>query len=143
VRGSAIAADLAQGRWPSEGAAPLLLCLALWLWIAGFDIIYATQDHEFDKARGLHSLVVRLGVRRALAASKATHLAMWLCLAGLGWYGNLGWPYQACMFAIAGLLIYLHAFRRSASLDSLNQDFFLANIAVSVIVLIGIGARFH
>ena len=42
---------------------PILLCLALLLWIAGFDIIYATQDHEFDRKKGLHSLVVRLGVK--------------------------------------------------------------------------------
>jgi len=143
VRGDAIAADLAQGRWPAQGAAPLLLGLALWLWIAGFDIIYATQDHEFDKARGLHSLVVRLGLKGALGVSKLTHLAMWACLAALGWYGNLGVPYLACLAVVAALLLYLHLFRRSASLDSLNQDFFLANIAVSVIVLIGIGARFH
>jgi 4-hydroxybenzoate polyprenyltransferase len=143
VRGDSILSALAERRWPADGAAPLLLCLSLRLWIAGFDIIYATQDHEFDKARGLHSLVVRLGVASALTVSKATHLAMWLCLAALGWYGQLGLPYWTCLAAVAALLLYLHLFRRSASLDSLNQDFFLANIAVSVIVLIGIGARFH
>jgi len=143
VRGDDIAADLAAGRWPAEGWAPLLLGLALWLWIAGFDIIYATQDHAFDKARGLHSLVVRMGIPRALGVSKGNHALMWLCLAALGWYGRLGWPYQICLLGVGALLVYLHRFRRSASLDSLNQDFFLANIAVSVIVLIGIGFRFH
>jgi 4-hydroxybenzoate polyprenyltransferase len=143
VRGDGIASALAEGRWPAEAWAPLLLCLALWTWIAGFDIIYATQDHEFDKARGLHSLVVRLGLPGALGVSKATHLATWLCLAALGWYGDLGLPFRICLVAVAGLLLYLHLFRRSASLDSLNQDFFLANIAVSVLVLLGIGARFH
>lgn len=143
VRGGAMASELAMGRWPAETAVPLLFCLALWLWIAGFDIIYATQDHAFDKARGLHSMVVRLGVPGALGVSKATHLATWLCLAALGWYGSLGMPYGICLAAVAALLLYLHLFRRSASLDSLNQDFFLANIAVSVFVLIGIGARFH
>ena len=143
VRGNDVAADLAAGRWPADGAAPMLLFLALWLWIAGFDIIYATQDHEFDKGKGLHSLVVRLGVPGALGVSKIAHLAMWLCLAALGWYGSLGLPYQVCLGVVGALLVYLHLFRRSASLDSLNQDFFLANIAVSVMVLIGIGFRFH
>jgi 4-hydroxybenzoate polyprenyltransferase len=143
VRGGSMASELGTGRWPVESAVPLLLCLALWLWIAGFDIIYATQDHAFDKARGLHSMVVRLGVSGALRVSKATHLLTWLCLAALGWYGSLGLPYGICLGAVAALLLYLHLFRRSASLDSLNQDFFLANIAVSVFVLIGIGARFH
>jgi 4-hydroxybenzoate polyprenyltransferase len=143
VRGNSMAADLALWRWPADAAAPLLLCLSLWFWIAGFDIIYATQDHEFDKSRGLHSLVVKLGVPGALGVSKAAHAAMWLCLAVLGWYGSLGLPYQISLALVGALLLYLHLFRRSASLDSLNQDFFLANIAVSVIVLVGIAFRFH
>jgi 4-hydroxybenzoate polyprenyltransferase len=142
VRGTDVAQSLAALQWPAQAAAPLLLCLALMLWIAGFDIIYATQDHEFDRGRGLHSMVVRLGVAKALAVSKAAHLAMWLALAYLGWYGGLGVAYGICVGLVAGLLLYLHLFRRSASLDSLNQDFFLANIAVSCIVLAGIGASF-
>lgn len=121
---------------------PLLLCLALLLWIAGFDIIYATQDHEFDRKTGLNSMVVKLGVPGALSLSKATHLAMWAVLACLGWYGGLGTAFAAAMALVAGLLIYLHLFRRSASLDSLNQDFFLANIAVSFCVMAGIVANF-
>jgi 4-hydroxybenzoate polyprenyltransferase len=142
VRGQAMAYDLARFRWPEGSLVPFLLCVSLLLWIGGFDIIYATQDHEFDKARGLHSLVVRLGVKGALAVSKAAHLAMWFCLAALGWLGGLGPAYAVCLALIAALLLYVHLFRRSASLDSLNQDFFLANIAVSVLVLIGIGIRF-
>lgn len=142
VRGTDMAQSLGALQWPAQAAVPLLLCLALMLWIAGFDIIYATQDHEFDRGRGLHSMVVRLGVGKALAVSKAAHLAMWLALAYLGWYGGLGAAYGVCVGLVAGLLLYLHLFRRSASLDSLNQDFFLANIAVSCIVLAGIGASF-
>jgi 4-hydroxybenzoate polyprenyltransferase len=121
---------------------PIALCLSLLLWIAGFDIIYATQDHEFDRAKGLHSLVVRLGVKGALAVSKLSHLAMWMVLAGLGWYGGLGIPFAVCLGLVAAMLLYLHLFRRSASLDSMNQDFFLANIAVSFCVMLGIGASF-
>jgi 4-hydroxybenzoate polyprenyltransferase len=121
---------------------PIALCLALLLWIAGFDIIYATQDHEFDRGKGLHSLVVKLGVSGALLVSKLSHLAMFAVLAALGWYGGLGKGYAVCLAVVAGLLLYLHLFRRSASLDSLNQDFFLANIAVSLIVMIGIGVSF-
>ncbi len=121
---------------------PILLFLALLLWIAGFDIIYATQDHEFDRQRGLHSMVVKMGVPGALLVSKAAHALMWLILLGLGWLGGLGLAYQASLAVVAALLWYLHVFRRSASLDSLNQDFFLANIAVSICVLAGIGASF-
>jgi 4-hydroxybenzoate polyprenyltransferase len=117
---------------------PLLLCLALLLWIAGFDIIYATQDHDFDRKRGLHSMVVRYGVAGSLRASRFLHLAMWLTLAVLGWLGGLGPAYQASLAVVALLLLYVHLFRRSASLDALNQDFFLANIAVSLCVMAGI-----
>lgn len=119
---------------------PLLLCLALLLWIAGFDIIYATQDHAFDKGRGLHSMVVRYGVDGALKWSKGLHLAMWGVLLALGFQGGLGMPYQISLGAVALLLLYVHLFRKSASLDTLNQDFFLANIAVSLCVMVGIGA---
>jgi 4-hydroxybenzoate polyprenyltransferase len=122
------------------GLEPILLCVALLLWIGGFDIIYATQDHEFDRKRGLHSLVVRFGVNGALAISKLSHLAMWAVLLGLGWYGRLGIPYAISLAVVAAMLLYLHLFRKSASLDSMNQDFFLANIAVSLCVMVGIGA---
>ncbi|MDB5105837.1 MAG: putative 4-hydroxybenzoate polyprenyltransferase [Fibrobacteres bacterium] len=121
---------------------PILLCLALLLWIAGFDIIYATQDHEFDRSKGLHSMVVRLGVKGALWVSKLSHLAMWVVLGGLGWYGGLGVAYWVSLVLVAAMLAYLHLYRRSASLDSMNQDFFLANIAVSFCVMLGIGASF-
>src|SRR5207249_7306658 len=57
---------------------PLVLALAVLCWVAGFDLIYATQDAEFDKAAGLHSGVVRLGVSRALALAQALHVAMWI-----------------------------------------------------------------
>jgi 4-hydroxybenzoate polyprenyltransferase len=119
---------------------PLLLCLALMLWIGGFDIIYATQDYEFDRSRGLNSLVVRFGIKGALSFSKGAHLAMWLVLAALGQLGGLGLAWRLSLAAVAALLLYVHVFRRSASLDSLNQDFFVANIAVSLCVLAGIGA---
>lgn len=120
---------------------PLLLCLALLLWIAGFDIIYATQDHDFDKRRGLHSMVVRFGVAGSLRASRYLHLAMWATLAALGWLGGLGSAFQVSLFVVAALLLYVHLFRKSASLDALNQDFFLANIAVSLCVMAGIAAN--
>ncbi len=121
---------------------PILLCMALLLWIAGFDIIYATQDHEFDRQRGLHSLVVRLGIPEALRISKVLHALMWFCLLVLGWLSDLGLAFQVSLGIVAILLLYVHLFRRSASLDALNQDFFLANIAVSLCVLAGIGASF-
>jgi 4-hydroxybenzoate polyprenyltransferase len=120
----------------------ILLSLALLTWIAGFDVIYATQDYEFDRRRGLHSLAVRFGIARALLAAKGLHAAMWFILLTLGWFGGLSLGYFISLGVIALLLLYLHGFRRGVSLESMNQDFFLANIAVSLCVMAGICMEF-
>ena len=126
-----------QGRFGFEA---ILLCLSLLFWIAGFDIIYATQDQEFDSKAGLNSVVVRFGVKKSLRISIVMHLCMLACLAVMEILFHLGWPFQVALVTTAVLLTYLHLFRRSASLDGLNQDFFAANIAVSCAVFLGITA---
>ncbi len=123
----------------SFGGEAMLLCLALTLWIAGFDIIYATQDKVFDTGSGLYSLAVRFGIRGALRISLALHAGMLMCLLAIEAIYGLGLPFRIALAAVSALLGYLHFFRRSASLDGLNQDFFLANIAVGFAVLFGIG----
>ncbi len=127
----------------SFGPEAVLLCLALLFWISGFDIIYATQDHAFDSRAGLHSLVVRYGVSGALNISRVLHVAMLGCLIALEPLYHLGWPFRIALVIVAALLAYLHFFRRSASLDSLNQDFFKANIAVSLVVFFGIAGSIY
>lgn len=126
-----------QGRFGLEA---ILLCLSLLFWIAGFDIIYATQDEAFDRNAGLNSVAVRFGKQGALRVSRILHLLMLACLFALEFRFGLGWPFRAAVIVTAGLLGYLHFFRRSASLDDLNQDFFQANIAVSLVVCAGITA---
>ena len=127
----------------SFGMEAILLCLSLLFWIAGFDIIYATQDQAFDSKAGLHSLVVRFGVARALRISMLLHIAMLGCLITIEALFHLGMPFRIALGITTGLLAYLHLFRRSNSLDGLNQDFFQANIAVSCVVFLGIaGAVF-
>jgi 4-hydroxybenzoate polyprenyltransferase len=120
------------------GLPSMLLALALGLWIAGFDIIYATQDESFDRQAGLNSLVVRLGRPGALRAAAATHLATFLALLGFSWQTGQAWPFQIGLVLVAMGLVYLHRFRRTASLDALNHDFFLANAGISLIVLTGL-----
>lgn len=122
----------------SFGGEAILLCLSLLFWIAGFDIIYATQDQEFDSKAGLHSLVVRFGISGALRISMFLHIIMLACLIAIEALFHLGLPFRIALVVVAGLLAYLHVFRRSASLDGLNQDFFWANIAVSCVVFLGI-----
>jgi 4-hydroxybenzoate polyprenyltransferase len=108
------------------------------LWIAGFDIIYATQDEAFDRAAGLHSAVVRFGKPGALRLSAGLHAVMIAVLVAIEVLFALGWPYRIAVGVAAALIAYVHFFRRSDSLDALNQDFFLANIAVSVVIFIGL-----
>jgi 4-hydroxybenzoate polyprenyltransferase len=126
-----------QGRFGMEA---ILLCLSLLFWIAGFDIIYATQDEAFDRKTGLNSVAVRFGNAGALRVSRILHVVMLSCLTAVEVRFHLGWPFRTALLITAGLLAYLHFFRRSASLDDLNQDFFQANIAISLVVCAGITA---
>ena len=108
------------------------------LWVAGFDIIYATQDHEFDRAAGLRSLVVRLGVARSLWWAQALHWFMLVVLAGFGWSTQLGTPFYASLVLVAGALVYEH--RSAAQLDvaAINRAFFASNAFVGLVFVLGI-----
>ncbi|MCE9608672.1 MAG: putative 4-hydroxybenzoate polyprenyltransferase [Chthoniobacter sp.] len=117
---------------------PLILALAVLLWVAGFDVIYATQDHEFDRAAGLRSLVVRLGVARSLAWAQALHWIMLGVLGVFGWAARLGAPFFLSLIPVAGALIYEH--RSAARLDvaAVNRAFFASNAFVGVVFVLGI-----
>ena len=119
---------------------PLVLALAVLLWVAGFDVIYATQDHEFDRAAGLRSLVVRLGVARSLRWAQALHWIMLAVLVAFGWSARLGVPFYASLVLVAGALIYEH--RSAARLDvaAINRAFFASNAFVGVVFVLGIFA---
>ncbi len=112
---------------------PLALALAVLLWVAGFDIIYATQDHEFDRAEGLHSLVVKMGVARSLAVAGALHWLMLAALAGFGWLAALGRVYFGSLALIAAALIFEQRSARSLDVRGINRAFFQSNAFVSVV----------
>ncbi len=120
----AIAGNVA---WP-----PVLLALAVMAWVAGFDIIYACQDADFDRSAGLQSIPRRLGVRRALWAAAAFHAAMIAPLIGLGLIYPLGLLYFLGVAAVAGLLLYEHALVRPDDLSRVNQAFFHVNAWISI-----------
>jgi 4-hydroxybenzoate polyprenyltransferase len=117
---------------------PLVLALAVLLWVAGFDIIYATQDHEFDRAEGLRSLVVRLGVNRALAWAQGLHWTMLAVLAAFGWLAHLGIAFYVSLVLVAGAVLFEH--RSAARLDvaGINQAFFTSNAIVGLVFVLGI-----
>jgi 4-hydroxybenzoate polyprenyltransferase len=118
---------------------PIVLGLILMFWMGGFDIIYATQDEEVDRKMGLHSIPAKFGQKKALVIALASHILMLFCAVFLGGYFALPWPWWAAFGCMALAIFYIHGFRKSNDLDALNRDFFVANVAVSLLVLLGLG----
>jgi len=119
---------------------PAALGAILMLWMAGFDIIYASQDIESDKNLGLHSIPVKFGAKNSMFIALLCHMSMLGIAALTGFWWNLGLHWWVALAVIALALLYIHIFRKSNDLDKVNRDFFLANIAVSFLVMLGLGA---
>ncbi len=115
---------------------PLLLGAAVVLWVAGFDIIYACQDVEFDRRTALHSIPQRFGIAGALWISGAMHILTVGALAWLFAFQALGWLSYGGLAAVTALLIYEHALVRPSDLSRLNAAFFTINGWVSILLLI-------
>jgi 4-hydroxybenzoate polyprenyltransferase len=111
---------------------PLLLGLAVCLWTAGFDIIYATQDVEFDRKKGIFSIPAKWGISPGLKISTGLHLLMIGVLFSLLRFTSLGPIYIAGVTVVAGLLIYEHSIVKPDSLSKVNVAFFTVNGFVSL-----------
>lgn len=114
------------------GWAPLALSLAVACWVAGFDILYSTQDVAFDRARGLGSIPARFGVARALIVSRTLHLA---CVGGLAAFGlllHLGVVYGVGVAVIAATLAYEQRIVSADDLSRVDKAFFDLNGYVSL-----------
>ncbi|MEY2583982.1 MAG: 4-hydroxybenzoate polyprenyltransferase [Verrucomicrobiota bacterium] len=120
--------------------APLILGAGVVCWVAGFDLIYATQDIDFDRREGLHSLVVRLGVTASLRLAQWLHALMFLALLAFGVTANLGMIYYAAMPFIAGALIFEHRSAQKLDLPAINRAFFQSNAFVSALFVIAVAA---
>ena len=105
------------------GAEPWLLGLAIGLWVGGFDVLYACQDLEFDRAQGLRSIPVRFGVERSLLISRLMHVGTILCMAGLAWLVPLGAIYLAGVALVAALLIYEQSLVSATDLSQVKRAF--------------------
>jgi len=114
----------------------LLLGAAVTLWTAGFDIIYACQDVEFDHALGLYSVPKRYGIRPALYTSAILHVLMLGLLVTVARLENLGWVAMAGLIAVACLLAYEHALVKPSDLSRVNAAFFAVNGYVSVLFFV-------
>ena len=124
----------------SLDARMLILCAAVTLWVGGFDVLYACQDVEFDRAAGLHSIPKKLGIAKALVFARVMHVVMVALLAWLAWSFHLAWPAWAGIAVVAGLLAYEHSLVKPNDLSKMNAAFFTVNGYISLLFLLFWGA---
>ncbi len=123
-----------------DSPVPLLLSLVVLLWTAGFDVLYACQDYEFDRKAGLHSIPARFGIARSLVLARVLHTGAFVALVTLYWFAHIG-PLALIGVVLTGiLLIYQHTLVRADDLSRLNAAFFTTNAFVSVILFVTFGA---
>ena len=118
---------------------PILLSLLVLMWTAGFDVMYACQDFEFDRKSGLHSIPARFGIANSLWIARLFHLQAFIVLVILYLVSSLGWLALAGVAAVAVLLLYQHTLVRANDLSRMNAAFFTTNAFVSVILLLTFG----
>jgi len=129
------------GAWIAQtgriDAAPLVLAAGVICWVAGFDLIYATQDYDFDRREGIRSLVVQLGVTRSLRLAQVLHLLTFLALIGFGLIAHLGALYYCSLPLVAAALLYEHRTQKH-DVAGINRAFFESNAFVSAVFLVAV-----
>ena len=127
-----------RGAWialrGSISPTPLILGLAVALWVAGFDVIYSCQDVEFDRKEILYSIPKRFGIAGALWISAFLHLMMVLILAFLFWSEGLSFISFAGLALVGILLAYEHSLVRPTDLSRVNTAFFTINGWISILL---------
>jgi 4-hydroxybenzoate polyprenyltransferase len=118
----------------------LILCVAVTLWVGGFDVLYACQDVEFDRTAGLFSIPKKFGIVRALVVARAMHILMVGLLVWLAASFHLAWPAWAGIAVVAVLLTYEHSLVRPNDLSKINAAFFTVNGYISLLFLLFWGA---
>jgi 4-hydroxybenzoate polyprenyltransferase len=111
----------------------LLLTGAVTFWVAGFDVLYACQDFDFDRWTGLHSIPRHLGIRRALWVARGFHVIMLVLLVALLWSFGLGKIAVGGVAVVSALLLYEHSLVSADDLSKMNAAFFTMNGVVSVL----------
>jgi 4-hydroxybenzoate polyprenyltransferase len=117
--------------------APIVLAAGVVCWVAGFDLIYATQDYEFDRREAIRSLVVNLGIARSLRLAQLLHFVTFAALIGFGMAAKLGALYYWSMPLIAAALFYEHKTEK-LDLTGINRAFFQSNAFVSAVFLVAV-----
>jgi 4-hydroxybenzoate polyprenyltransferase len=119
------------GAWSDPWWMLVALALAVMCWTGGFDILYALQDIEFDRANGLHSLPARVGAHRSLAIARLLHVMTVVLLALVGYAAGEGALYGAGVGVAAGLLAFEHSLVRADDVSRVDKAFFTVNMALS------------
>jgi 4-hydroxybenzoate polyprenyltransferase len=134
------------GGWLAVGGRggwePWLLAAAIGTWVGGFDVLYACQDLEFDRAHGLHSIPVRFGVWTSLAISRAMHVLAVCCLLALVLVSPLGAVYLAGVAVVAAMLVYEQSLVRADDLSQVKRAFDL-NGYVGILYLLVLVAALY
>ena len=115
---------------------PALLSFAVGTWVAGFDILYSTQDIGFDQDNGLNSIPARLGLKGALVVSALLHVATMIALIALPSVISMGWAYALGVVIIGGVLAYEHAIVTPSDLTRIDKAFFDLNGYISLAFLL-------
>ncbi|MEQ1895100.1 MAG: UbiA-like polyprenyltransferase, partial [Planctomycetota bacterium] len=127
-----------RGDLAGDLAPPLLLAFAVLTWVAGFDLIYACQDAEFDRQSGLHSLPARLGVGRALGLSSALHVLTFVALLVFAARAGLGWVFGLALAGTGALLVWQHRLVSPRDLSRADMAFFTLNGWVAIGLFLGL-----
>ena len=115
---------------------PFILGGAIILWVAGFDILYAIQDIEYDRKEGLHSIPAVFGVSGSLIIARLLHFAAFFLFILLMAFTNLGYIYLAGVLISGALMAYEHSLVSKDDLSKLNMAFFNMNAYISITIMI-------
>ncbi len=118
---------------------PILLSILVMMWTAGFDIMYACQDFEFDRKSGLRSIPARFGIKNSLWMARMFHFQAFVVLLLLYLVTDLGWLALTGVVAVGGLLTYQHTLVKASDLSRMNAAFFTTNAFVSLILFATFG----
>ncbi|GAB7081976.1 putative 4-hydroxybenzoate polyprenyltransferase [Megalodesulfovibrio paquesii] len=122
---------------PTYSLPPALWSLGVLFWIAGFDLLYACQDVEFDRRMGLHSVPARFGLHTTLAISTFSHVVTAIFFLLAGWAAQLAWPYYAAWAVCSVLLLWEHTLVKADDLSRLTLAFFTLNGIISIALFAG------
>ncbi|WP_022852816.1 4-hydroxybenzoate octaprenyltransferase [Thermodesulfatator atlanticus] len=123
---------------PSFDTVPLVLSLAVLFWVAGFDILYACLDEEFDRKIGLKSIPAKFGKRKAFLFSAVFHAIAFGLFVLVGFLAHLSWIYFAGLLITLGLFIAQRVVISPDDLSRLNLSFFTFNGAISMVLFIAV-----